>query len=365
MTSPRVDVLVPVYNGEATVREAIRSLQDQTYGNLRIIIVDDGSTDATPDILADIAASDVRLHVVIRANAGAVNARNFGLTIASENLLAQQDADDLSDPDRIAKQVSYLDEHPSCVAVSGAARDIDAAGQPTGAIGRHPPVSTADPTWVPGREPYLKHPFLTVRRSAMQTIGGYRHVLLAEDADLYWRLRRVGDLHNLNDVLGSYRVHAGSVSGASVLNGRVMALYSQLGALSAVRAEQGKADLNFEAERGEMVMSARSMSAMFDLVAPELTEPEVAHLRVSFAAKLLALAHFRPYEPDIDDCRFVREAYRRRQPLRSENERELRWLCTTTAVRLASKGLVREALQLLPLQLYPEALARAVLGRAA
>jgi hypothetical protein len=74
-----------------------------------------------------------------------------------------------------------------------------------------------------------------VRRASVVGLGGYRYVYHSEDTDLYWRLLDHGQLHNLDSILGDYRMHSGSISGSSIVNGRIMSLGSQLAALSARR----------------------------------------------------------------------------------------------------------------------------------
>ncbi|MGI4798685.1 MAG: glycosyltransferase family 2 protein, partial [Janthinobacterium lividum] len=99
MTKATVDVLIPVYNGASTVESAIGSIQAQTIQDIRIIVVDDGSTDATAFILDRMAKADRRIVPVRRANGGIVDALNAGLAICTADLIARHDADDLAVPD--------------------------------------------------------------------------------------------------------------------------------------------------------------------------------------------------------------------------------------------------------------------------
>ena len=221
-----IDVLLPVHNGASTVAEAIESLRRQTLCNLRIVAIDDGSTDGTPQILAALAREDSRITVLTRRNGGIVDALNAGLQLCSSEFVARQDADDISDRTRLEMQLGYLEQNPDCVAVSGAVRHIDETGRPTGTTQHFRSPESADARWAPSREPYLCHPFLMVRRAAMQAVGGYRYVHNAEDTDLYWRLSERGRLHNLDLRLGDYRMHAASISGGSIVSGRIMALSS-------------------------------------------------------------------------------------------------------------------------------------------
>jgi glycosyltransferase involved in cell wall biosynthesis len=106
--APLVSVILPVYNGEKSVGDAIRSALCQTYRNIEVIVVDDGSTDATAAALQSIVATDGRLRVFSQANAGVARARNLGLSAARGEFIAPLDADDLWDPAKIERQVDRM-----------------------------------------------------------------------------------------------------------------------------------------------------------------------------------------------------------------------------------------------------------------
>src|SRR6516225_9484373 len=199
-----VDVVMPVFNGATTITEAIESLQRQTFTSFRIIVVDDGSTDRTPEVLAALAARDSRITVLTQSNEGIVDALNAGLRLCQAEFVARQDADDISHPSRLAMELDYLRSHPDCVAVSGAVKHIDEQGRLLGTVQRFPQPDRADPRWAPSREPYLMHPFLMVRRADLQAIGGYRYVYYSEDTDLCWRFQ---GREAMQPPLGKYRAH--------------------------------------------------------------------------------------------------------------------------------------------------------------
>ena len=128
-----VDILLPVFNGATTITEAIESLQRQTFTSFRIIVVDDGSTDRTLEILTGLAARDSRITILTQPNLGIVAALNAGLRLCQAEFVARHDADDISDPSRLAVELDYLRSHTDCMAVSGAvntsARKVDSLGQ--------------------------------------------------------------------------------------------------------------------------------------------------------------------------------------------------------------------------------------------
>lgn len=359
---PVIDVLIPVYNAAATIESAVRSIQDQTVRDIRIVVVNDGSTDGTAAILARMAAADPRLEIVDKPNSGIVDALNAGLAVCRAEFIARHDGDDLAAPGRFAAQLAYLRAHPDCAAVSGGVRHIDVEGRVLVAEARLRSPDLADPLHLPQIEPYLIHPFLMIRRSAIEAAGGYRFVFHAEDTDLYWRLQEAGTLVNMPDILGDYRIHAGSITGASVVNGRIAAINSQLAGLSALRRRRGEPDLVFLRDTLARYQAAGSLQGMMDVIGPDLTPQERDRLGVSSGLKLLELAGYRPYELDTEDCRFVRRTLAGwREPIPPENAALAARMISGTAARLLFQGRVAAALGLAPGRLYPAVLARLML----
>lgn len=304
-----VDVILPVYNGAATIAESIESLLAQTIGRLRVLVVDDGSSDETPRILEDLSRRDPRVVVISQSNGGIVQALNTGLSHVTAPFVARQDADDISFPDRFEKQLAAFEADPGLVAISGSCIHIDSEGRETGTRYEIGDVDRANYNAIPSIEPYLLHPFLMVRSEAFATAKGYRYVLHSEDTDLYWRLRDIGRLRNFPDALGRMRIHAGSVSNASVQNGRIMAIHSQLAAISAKRRAEGREDLEFPRNALAEYKVQPSLEAMVALAAKQLDAQEAAYLKDAAAVKLLELATGRLYELDEADCAFVRGVY--------------------------------------------------------
>jgi GT2 family glycosyltransferase len=355
-----VDILLPVFNGAVTITEAIESLQRQTFTNFRIIVVDDGSTDQTPEVLAALRARDSRITVVTQPNGGVVDALNAGLRLCRAEFVARQDADDISDPSRLAVELNYLRSHPDCVAVSGAVKHIDEQGQFLGTVQRFPQPDRADPRWAPSREPYLMHPFLMVRRADLQAIGGYRYVHYSEDTDLYWRLQERGAMQNLDTPLGKYRVHTRSISSASIINGRIMASSSQLAGLSALRRRMGRADLHFPKEAITEYRNAQTLSKLWELGKRQLDDDEARYLRIAVASKLLELSDYRPYELEFSDCQFIRGALDELSRVPHPNRKDLSRLYARTGARLLISGRFREMATLTPPWLYLPMITRAV-----
>ena len=103
-----VSVLIPAFNAQATLLQTLQSVERQSFGDLEVIVVDDGSRDDTARIAADFAARDTRFRLVRQANAGAAAARNAALALARGEWIAPLDADDLWHPDKLARQVQCL-----------------------------------------------------------------------------------------------------------------------------------------------------------------------------------------------------------------------------------------------------------------
>ncbi|MCA9143978.1 MAG: glycosyltransferase, partial [Planctomycetales bacterium] len=212
--APLVSVLLPVYNGAPHIQQAIDSIVCQTYGTLEIIVVDDGSTDATAEILASTAAGDGRIKVITTENRGLVAALNRATAEARGQLAARMDSDDISEPNRFERQVAHMLEHPACIALGTNVINIDASGNPTAAqpgerSGFLLPDRCRDFRRFPPAPPTLVHPSAMMRTDALRRAGGYRTYFRngAEDRDLWWRLSEAGPLHSLPDRLLRYRIH--------------------------------------------------------------------------------------------------------------------------------------------------------------
>ena len=362
MSAPQIDVLIPVFNAASTLDSALASIAAQTVADIRILVVDDGSTDGTPRKLASWNERDPRIQVLRKANGGIVEALNHGLAQCTAEFVARFDADDISYPQRLGAQLDFMHANQDHVAVGCDVDHIDEHGAPVSGLPLPGSPEDADPHWFPAREPYLIHPFVMMRRAAVDEAGGYRPSPNSEDSDLYWRLDERGRLHNLATRLGQYRVHGGSISSASIVNGRVMAVGSQLSALSAIRRREGLGELAFAATDAADLKSAGTLDAMIEVVASRLSATELLRLRLAAGIKLLELAHYRPYEIDVGDAAFIRSALAHWEIAAPDNRGHIRWHVTQSSARLLRKGKLREALTLAPPAFLPRVAARVFLG---
>lgn len=194
-----------VYNGQTYVKQAIESILVQTFTDFEFLIVDDASTDATADLLASL--TDPRVRVYTNAhNLGLTRSLNRGLSLARGVYIARQDADDLSLPERLARQVTFLDQQPEIVGIGTTTEWIDAAGAPQ-MVWRQP-TQPLDIQTTLLRYCCVIHGSMMYRRQAVLELGGYTPTMrTAQDYDLWLRLAEVWDLACLPEVLYRYRWH--------------------------------------------------------------------------------------------------------------------------------------------------------------
>ncbi len=193
---PSVSVLMPCYNAAETLDEAVGSILEQTHADLELVAVDDGSVDATGDRLALWQERDPRLRVLTTAHGGFIAALNTGLRICRAPRIARMDADDRSHPERLARQMDFLDSNPG-IAVVGCL----VQGFPPGDVRRGFEIymewlnGLVDPAEI-AREIFvespLPHPSVLVRREWLDRVGGYQDHGWPEDYDLWLRLNHAG-----------------------------------------------------------------------------------------------------------------------------------------------------------------------------
>lgn len=201
-----------MYNAEAFVDQAVRSILRQSFEDFELLVVDDGSTDDSRSIVQRHAESDPRITLISRPNTGIVGALNEMASRARSPFLARMDADDISLPDRFERQLALFDAEPRAVCVGGRIELITEAGDPI--ISPEPFIGndTIQREALAGRTP-ISHPSAMIRRDPFETVGGYRaDAYPAEDLDLFLRLGEVGELHNSPETVLKYRMHGNSVS---------------------------------------------------------------------------------------------------------------------------------------------------------
>ena len=189
-TSPLVSVVMPVYNESEYIKTAIDSVLGQTYENHEFLIIDDGSTDETPEIAKSYAGQDNRIkYLANQTNKGLPASLNKGIEHASGKYIARMDADDISLPRRFEKQVEYLDSNPSVHVVGSYTSLIGKNGEFLGE--KTFPQGGRNPTGLKQEGPRVPHPSVMMRKSSLQSVNGYREPFrYAQDLDLWIRMSR-------------------------------------------------------------------------------------------------------------------------------------------------------------------------------
>ncbi len=212
MKNTMVTVLMPVYNGERYLKESIESILSQTYKNFEFLIIDDGSTDNSSNIIDSFNDKRIR-KISNKVNLGLVKSLNKGLRLACGKYIVRMDSDDLSEKNRIEKQVEYMENNLDVAVLGSAVRLIDENNQ----LGRNIvyPLRYIDILWSLYFGSPLAHPSVIMRSSVVKKIGGYGSTKIAtnrekysvEDFDLWFRLSKVSKLINLDTCLLKLRKH--------------------------------------------------------------------------------------------------------------------------------------------------------------
>jgi glycosyltransferase involved in cell wall biosynthesis len=208
--TPAVSVLMPVRNGERWLELSLASIANQTFRDFEFLIVDNGSTDQTPDIVARACAADARFVSLKEPRRGIVPALNTGLAAARAPLIARLDADDMSRADRLERQVDFMRRHPDVGLLGCWADVIDTHGR---VYGQRRPLTEHDDLLRVLRfsNPFI-HPAVVFRTDLVRRLGGYRAAFeVSEDYDLWLRMSEVTTLANLPEPLVYYRLHAGNL----------------------------------------------------------------------------------------------------------------------------------------------------------
>jgi glycosyltransferase involved in cell wall biosynthesis len=215
MATPLISIILPTFNMGKYLNRSIESILLQTFDDFELIVLNDGSTDETADLLASYAQKDPRIIVVHNLeNLGLIPTLNKGLDIARGTFIARQDADNYSFPTRLADQVGYLKQHPHIGLVSARVFIVNHHGQ-TISDSIFPSVFLP-PALIPWEllfYTYFAHDTIMARRDLLLQAGGYRlDRVHAEDYDLWCRLSRITQLAILPNVQACLFVNPEGVS---------------------------------------------------------------------------------------------------------------------------------------------------------
>ncbi|MEM9413953.1 MAG: glycosyltransferase [Planctomycetota bacterium] len=207
MPTPLVTWIMPVRNAEHTLDAALASIAAQDYARQELLVWDDGSTDGSADVLRRYLGKEIPGAIVGTTKVGLGRALAHLVAKSRSELIARADADDISAPDRISRQVAYLLEHRKVGVLGTQMQDLD-----SGEVMTHHPTVDADVRWALRFENPISHPTVMMRRSAVLEVGNYRSLQPGQDYDLWVRMALICRFANLPETLVRYRVHDNAVS---------------------------------------------------------------------------------------------------------------------------------------------------------
>ena len=207
----RVSVVMSVFNGERYLGEAMDGILEQTYRDLELVVIDDGSTDGSPEILEERRRSDARLRVFRQENRGLTRSLNRGVELSQGEYIARMDADDVADRNRIERQVAFMDAHPDVGLLGTGYHEIDEDGRTLGVKAFPTDDRTLRATLI-RYNPFF-HASVMLRREVFGAVGLYDPAWPSvEDYELWFRVARRFRLANLKEPLGMRRYDGVNIS---------------------------------------------------------------------------------------------------------------------------------------------------------
>jgi glycosyltransferase involved in cell wall biosynthesis len=206
MKAPAITVLMPVFNAEKYLGEAINSILSQTFQDFEFLIIDDGSTDQSVSIIRSYTDPRIKVHLNVE-NRGITETLNRGLHIASCELVARMDSDDISHPDRLKKQYDYMMKDPDCALLSTWCNVVSEDKKFVRLERYRSNFYYYNLTF----ECWMYHPTIMFRKSAVQKVGSYS-MPYSEDYDLFWKISRRFKIWNLTEPLLDYRLSPTSLN---------------------------------------------------------------------------------------------------------------------------------------------------------
>jgi glycosyltransferase involved in cell wall biosynthesis len=209
LPGPKVSVVMSAYNAAAYLDEAVSSILNQTFRNFEFIIINNGSSDDTGSILEKYQKVDDRIRVYYREQQGLALALNCGCRLARGEYIALMDADDISYPQRLERQLEYVETHPQIGILGTWIFKIDKSGAVIGTW--RPPTNPKTLKWTHFFGVCVAGSTVLMRREIIEELDFFRTDLRAcEDADLWLRASSITEFGNVPEVLHKYRVWPGS-----------------------------------------------------------------------------------------------------------------------------------------------------------
>lgn len=221
---PRLSVVMACYNAMPYLPAALESIQNQTIRDWEMIVVNDGSTDGSAEYLHSAAAADPRIRVVEQENLGQQAAANRGIELATTDLIARMDADDIAEPHRFEKQLAHMDQHAEVGLLGGQIRRLGA--KRSGLESNFPRHHDTIMGMLKKNQHAICNPTVVFRKHLFEELHGYWDYNIAEDWDMFLRMGEIAKLENLDDVLLSYRFHTGSINGRRIVEAQLFNEYA-------------------------------------------------------------------------------------------------------------------------------------------
>ncbi len=206
-----ISVVMPVYNSERYLPEALQSILNQTHKNFEFICVNDGSTDKSLEILEEFAKRDARIIIINQPNKGVVSSLNLAISLSKYNYIARMDSDDISHPTRLDRQIKYMNSNKDISILGTAYNYVDVDGMVLNT--RKPPQNDSRIKGMLLFGSPLCHPSVMFNKLLIgQDLYYDNDFTHCEDYELWTRLSGKVKFGNLPDVLLDYRIHGKSVS---------------------------------------------------------------------------------------------------------------------------------------------------------
>ena len=300
-----ISVVLPVYNCPEYVGQAIESILAQTFSEYELLIIDDGSTDETPSVLA--RYKDHRLRLFTQSNRGLAATLNRGIELARGQYIARQDQDDISYPDRFAKQIAFFEAHPNC-ALLGTWAEIWRGNSKSDRQHKHPSENALLHYELLLNNPFV-HSSVMIRRLAIDHVGPYctdSRRQPPEDFELWSRIARLYEVANIPEVLHIYREVPGSMSrdGSSPFLDHLVTITAENIAWAAQTHAENPHVINIAAlahraaHRVVGVPDFRAMSAVFARAARRVADKKHERQITGMAEDLI---HGMRYEMSVDN----------------------------------------------------------------
>ncbi len=211
--TPLVSVVMPVFNAAPYLDEAIESILQQTFSKFELIIINDGSTDSSFEMLQKWEKADQRIRLFDQQNQGRSMTRNRGLLVATTDFVAMMDADDISVSNRLEVCYDYLKNNPNVVAVSGKCECMCMHGIPVHVSSVPLGHNEIEQSLLQDNGNDFAQGASMMHKKIALAVGGYnREYEMGEDADLFLRMALKGELVNLPKILLRYRQHPRSIT---------------------------------------------------------------------------------------------------------------------------------------------------------